>query len=207
MNNKLTTREKRLLYILLCFCIFTAGIYFLISPSISNNLELSEQRDELSVTEAQMQMTLASYESRAEFLTSLQQSTETLYETFYPLSQDEFSDRLVTNLALKHSLTPLSLSMEGIQFLPVTPYLSDGENQQPTDSSGGTDAAPFFGNAYICSASIAVSGSQANFTAMMDELNRYPQVIIRDFSVGTNVNDTQTFTFTAQVLMVESPPL
>ena len=204
MNNKLTTREKRLLYILLCFCIFTAGIYFLISPSITNNLNLSEQQEELLTTETQMQMTLRSAESRAQFLADLQQGSDELFGTLYPLSQEEFSDRLITNLALQHSLMPLSLSIEGIELLPVQPYLSEEESQQQTPEE---ETAPTVGSAYICSASIAVSGSYSSFTAMMDELNSYPQVIIRDFSVGANFEGTQTFTITAQVLMTDAPPL
>lgn len=100
---KLTKREKILIYILSCFLILTAGIYFILLPSYNRYAEVKNQYDEAKYTQTTME---AAIQSISALETAKAEGVVKITE-----KQGLFSDRL-TNEGLDKVLTPLCLSFQ-----------------------------------------------------------------------------------------------
>ncbi len=139
--NKLSRREKFLIYFLVCFLVTIFGTFYVIKPSYEKFVLVNQQAVEAKFTQQSMEMTIdgipASMQARDEAKAKLA-GLKTPFPANLP---NEGIDSLLTQLCLGYSLSPKLLAIENNQFQDVTVF-TEYTNKGASGSVAGADANP-----------------------------------------------------------------
>ena len=113
--NQLSSREKKLLYFLVCFLLIIGGWYFIISPALDKHTALNNEYQSLLMQNSSKQIELQRYLSAPEELKEKQDSLNKIIKKYNPILKDEKIDKLITTLILNNGLDPISLTIGDIQ--------------------------------------------------------------------------------------------
>lgn len=183
--NKLSKREQVLLYILLLFLIFAAGLFLLVKPAIQRVNTLEGTLSDKQMEQVLRRSAIAASTDSETAIETYRAKLEAGYADFYEPKTNEDIDRLVTGLLTKHHFSPVSLAVPGTAQSPIEAYRADDEE------SGGT-AVPAEG--LVCSVTATAEGQMADLVSLAEEVRRLPQMALTGFSQAAG-NNLYTITF------------
>lgn len=198
--NQLSSREKRLLYFLICFLVVVGAWYFLITPQLDKRTDLNAQYEMALNENASKQMELVKVQAAPEQLKQKKESLNEIIEKYNPIMSDEKIDKMVTTLLLSNRLNPRSLTIGEISNV----NLSKDENKQDNTNQETTTE-----NSYVKQVSVIIttSGTLTNILKAVDDFNNMDGIQIASFTYseptpGSLVTDT-TSTMTIIIYMAQ----
>lgn len=177
--NQLTSREKKLLYFLLCFLIVMGGILLIVLPALEKHDELVVSYDNALIENTQKKSELTQIEQAKSQLKTKKESLNKIIKEYNPILKDEKIDELLTTRILVNGLTPKTLQIG--EITDVTLSTTKDNNKDKETST------------YMKQVSIAltVSGSLNQIMNLVDDLNDMKGVEIAGLSY-TKTTDNQT---------------
>lgn len=219
--NKLTKREKLLLYLLGCFLIGLFGFYFVVGPSYRQFIAVNDQATEAEFTQKNMEMTIDGIPASMQARDDANVKLAGLKSPFSQILPNEKVDSLLTQLCLSHGLSPRVLAIQSNEVQAVDIFkeytgknksaamIGSGENTgaaSTTDTGSAaatTDSAtsgtePGFGSGIQTTTSVVemqLTGNQSSFYQLLDDVDKRPDMIISAFKIEPSVSaDTVTST-------------
>lgn len=200
--NQLSSREKKLLYFLICFLIVVGSWLFLITPLLDKHSELNIEYQNILMENSNKQVELTRYQTAPELLKTKKESLQKIIEDYHPILKDEEIDKLLTTLLLNNHLEPISLSMSELQNVT----LSSNNNQTNTEETNqdNTQQQNTVSSDYVkqVSIQISVSGSLDYLTKTIDDLNAMDGVQVSAFNYTNNVDSNGTISTTASFTII-----
>lgn len=191
--NKLSKRERVLLYILLLFVIFAAGLFLLVQPSIQRYDALDVTLADKTMEQALRRAAISGAAQSERAIADYREKLKAGYADFYEPMTNEDIDRLITGMLEKHQLTPVSLSVPGTLETSVEPY-------QPEHVDDIPDTAVAAAEGLVCSVTATVDGAMQSLTALAEEVRAAPQLTLTGFS---RMDTNNQFTVTIDVYLFE----
>lgn len=206
--NKLSRREKFLIYFLVCFLIGLFGLYFVVKPSYEKFIVVNEQAAEAKFTQQSMEMTIDGIPATMQARDDANAKLAGLKTPFSAKLPNEGVDSLLTQMCLGYSLSPRVLAIESnaLQGVPTfTEYYSNSgaaaavgtteTNADSADAEKSADTAPSGGNSggagvqtWSSVVNMQLTGNQTNFYRLLDGVGARPDMIISDFYIEPLVN-------------------
>lgn len=198
--NQLSSREKRLLYFLICFLVVVGAWYFLITPQLDKRTDLNAQYEMALNENASKQMELVKVQAAPEQLKQKKESLNEIIEKYNPIMSDEKIDKMVTTLLLSNRLNPRSLTIGEISNV----NLSKDENKQDNTNQETTTESSYVKQVSV---TISTSGTLTNILKAVDDFNNMDGIQIASFTyseptAGSLVTDT-TSTMTIIIYMAQ----
>lgn len=209
--NKLSKREKVLLYILLCFLLCIGGIYLLILPALNRYGASATRYQELSHTQRIMQQTIAGLEETKQSIEVEREEAASEGDYFYSVMDNEEIDRMITDLVLKHSLTPVSFSMTQTEEKPLAAY--EKEDSQSSSSASGSSASSSSAASsdqeqgpmlLTNTVSMQFKGERDNVIELVDEISRLDSIMVTNVTMDNTGKADPPYTMTLELYMLES---
>lgn len=163
MNYKLSSREIKLLYILLLLLIVVFGWFFAINPALEKTNAKQNQLATLEIQRDNVKNTYQSYVTAKEGLITEKEKSEIMKGAYLPLGESEDLDELLTGIALRYGLVPLNLKIESIKTADNTKYLEERKKQ-------GNISDDII--VYSVKVNMSVSGELSKVIAMGDEISQ-----------------------------------
>ncbi|MDD3049146.1 MAG: hypothetical protein PHQ89_04125 [Bacilli bacterium] len=182
MNYKLSKREKTLMYILLLLIIVLVGWFLLLEPSLSEYTEKQSQLSENKIKLNGLKSTYADYEDAP--TKALDESAKyiTNKEKFYKAMTNEDIDKLLTRMALLHSLKPVNLNIGEISAADEIVSYDDSldkEETTKTESTTGTEKTILVNKVEV---SMSLAGEINNAFALADEIKDNSALRLKSYS-------------------------
>lgn len=151
--NKLTSREKVLIYILIILLILCFGWLILLQPQLNNNSSLKSEKDAYELQLSELQANSGTTTETVDIV-KLNQQVKELSDKLYNKMTKEDIDKLVTELATNHRIVPKTLSMSEITQTDLSSSTSDSTSQSTdttsNDSSKDTKKEAISAHVYTC---------------------------------------------------------
>ncbi|WP_270639280.1 type II secretion system protein GspM [Longibaculum muris] len=117
--DQLSSREKKLLYFLVCFLIVVGGWFFVIVPALDKNTVLNKEYQDILMENASIQTDLSQYLSAQDQLKVEQDNLKQVIENYNPILSTEKIDKLITTTFLSQGLTPTSLTLSDVTAVKI----------------------------------------------------------------------------------------
>lgn len=181
--NQLSTREKKLLYFLLCFLLVIGGWILLLSPMLDKKTALKAEYETVLMQNTNKQIELAKVQAAPEQLKIKKESLSKIIEKYNPILKDEKIDKLLTTLILKNGLNPKSLQIGEITDMKIT----DEKQNKNTET---------IQTSYVkqVTVNLTVSGNLNQITKAIDDLNAMDGTQISGFNYSEAVSASQVQT-------------
>ena len=192
--NQLSSREKKLLYFLVCFLLIIGGWYFIISPALDKHTALNNEYQSLLMQNSSKQIELQRYLSAPEELKEKQDSLNKIIKKYNPILKDEKIDKLVTTLILNNGLDPISLTIGDIQDVQLQ---QDNTNETNNTENEAEQSA------YVkqISVNITVLGTLTQMTKTIDDLHDMEGVQVSSFQYSESMSNTNEKTATMTIIL------
>ena len=173
--NKLSKREKILLYILAIVVLLAGGWYVFIFPVFTQYEDAQQKIAEEKLIEQQMRICIQNADVIGKKIDAVNSSIDSISSVYYAPMTDNELDALVTGLLLRHNLTPQSLSMNFSEQNDLAPV---GGIDAKTESETRVQSE-------IVKSSIAVEvkGQWNDFVTLAEEIRVNPSILIADFQI------------------------
>lgn len=125
--NKLTKREKVLLYILLLVVIIASIGTFITKPLLDKNSELRDELFELEADEFLIRYGISKLEMEKKNVIDLEDEVQELLGGIYPKMGNNEIDTLVTDIVLLYNLEPQSINISSAAMRDFNPYMEKTE--------------------------------------------------------------------------------
>ena len=102
--NKLTKREKILLYILACVVIFVGAFYLFINPALNEEIDLKAELNEAKIQKQEMSIKIKFAETLNSLINSNSEEIAALSADLYPMMSNDQIDSIITKQLLKNNL-------------------------------------------------------------------------------------------------------
>lgn len=192
--DKLTDRERILLYILLWVIIISGSFYFLLFPAINSNMEMNSTIEGNRILIQNMQAVKNSIADTEKTAGDLKAKTAALQQGFFSTDVNmEALDVFVTSIALGTGVKPQNLTISG-------PAMRDSTNVSQT--AGDSQDAVSNG---ITTYTIDINGSTtaAQFAKLTDALGNRSQLFIRN-ATFTEKEGSGTYSITIDIFLLPS---
>ncbi len=137
---KLSKREKLMLYVLALIAIITGGLYFLILPTIDNYIAYSDEVAEVETLVSEMELQITTIPTLEAEVARYQEEKAKQKGTLYaPMSLDQL-DALITGMLQSAAFTISSLEMSEMTMESVAPFGANAE--EATDGAMATASYP-----------------------------------------------------------------
>jgi hypothetical protein len=172
--NKLTKREKLLIYILGCFLIGLFGFYFVVGPSYRQFITVNDQAGEAEFTQKNMEMVIDGIPASMQARDDTNLKLASLKSPFSQALPNEGVDRLLTQLCLSHGLAPQVLAIQSNEAKAVSIFkeytgknksaamIGSGENN---GSSSGTQTETTTSGSATGTSDSSGSGTEPGFAS------------------------------------------
>ena len=192
--NQLSSREKKLLYFLVCFLLIIGGWYFIISPALDKHTALNNEYQSLLMQNSSKQIELQRYLSAPEELKEKQDSLNKIIKKYNPILKDEKIDKLITTLILNNGLDPISLTIGDIQDVQLQ---QDNTNETNNTENEAEQSA------YVkqISVNITVLGTLTQMTKTIDDLHDMEGVQVSSFQYSESMSNTNEKTATMTIIL------
>lgn len=204
-----------LLKLLACVLIIFFSFRFFIFPGVEKHQDLTSQKDTLTYQKEEMQQIISSKETREKLIEKQKENLAESAEGFYEGMENQQLDELITGLALRHNLFPVSLNISqpvaGIPGAYQSGTTSDNstntessentdniENIDNSESSESSDSSDLTVNSnnfvpYLSTVTVSVTlqGTEGQIRELIDDVAKnYPGIQIRtmDMQKATYVN-------------------
>ena len=175
---QLSLREKRLLYILVCFLIVVAGWFFVIIPSIDNYQSVCKDYQEAVEKKSSLDTELQTYLDAPGLLASQKESYQIIIDKYNPLLTNEKIDKLLTTAFLSYGLNPISMEISNV---------SDSTASDSTD-----ETTELSSNIIQAAVDVSVKGTFKQITDVVAYLSNMKGIEISTFNYGGDSSSSQT---------------
>lgn len=176
MRPELTQRDIFLLKLAFSVLIVFMTVRFLIMPQVSGIQEGRIQKEELLQTKEEMEAAMASIPSLEQSIETRKEELAKASEDYYDVMENRQVDEILTGLAVRMNLFPVSLSIEEAEPEIPAPYVYSVVPDPPEAVSEN----------YVLTAggNMVLRGSRENVFRFMDTIEReYPSVQVRTVNI------------------------
>lgn len=171
MKLELTENDIILLKLAASILVAFLVIRFLLIPEIGRFQDNCMQRDELLETADEMQAAIDQIPALEEEIADRQKELEEVSAVYYEPMENHQVDELLTGLALKHGLFPVSLAIEEAVPKIPEPYLYGVTADQTAAASDHYMQA--------AAGDMVLRGTEAQFFSFLDDVeNNYPALFL-----------------------------
>lgn len=209
MRLEITQRDVILLKVAFTILILVFGVRFLIMPQIGKMQESDARLEATKVTVDEMQSKIDSIPMLEQEKVKLTEEFQTMSSPYYSSMESREIDELITGIALKHKLFPMSLVIDekNHDTFPAYIYsalaiakeaeeaLNEEEDAQASDESAdeSSDAVPEDENMQNISqgllnqnpVSFSVRGKEKKIMEFLNDLYKnYPSIEVKSFTIN-----------------------
>lgn len=202
--NSLTSREKKLLYFLLCFLVVMGGIFLLLMPAINRYEESSTQLEEKRMAQSQMDLSIQSLPLNEKNLEQVKARLQEEKSGYFSVMTNQDIDRTVTGMVSKHLPISSELDITSPMRKEITAY---GPNQKSSGSSSASalsEEEQSDSKTWVSQVKLKSAGNLTGLINLVAEVNDHPSIRIIQMK---NSLDNQTGSYnvdiTFEVLMIE----
>lgn len=192
MFNSLTTREKKLLFILLIFLLIMGSWFICIRPSLESYRKKSSELSNKTTTLAQLKSELKLYQEAPSQLASQTKSYNQLTKKYYTEKSNDQLSRLFSQKMEDYNLSPQSLTISDSNSTSSSSSSSSSTSSSSSDTNG---------ESRVVSKSITITytGSLDDTKSFLTSVNKdMKHVIVNSFSEGSSSSsDSSTTTTTS----------
>ena len=201
MKLTLTERDKKILKIVACAAILVLAFQFLLGPAWERKQALEAEVEATALQKQEWMLDIDRLDALHAEVYEQEYAIKSAYTHYYSEIETETMDRVVTNLALRHGLFPVSLSLAPARAEGVAPF--------------GVEEAPQVNFIRIAEMSFVLQGTTQQWMEMIDDINlHYPGLRVLSFTTsdidylqenGHAVSTTE-INCTLQILMFSDEP-
>lgn len=203
--NKLTSREKVLIYILIILLILCFGWLILLQPQLNNNSSLKSENDAYELQLSELQANSGTTTETVDIV-KLNQQVKELSDQLYNKMTKEDIDKLVTELATNHRIVPKTLSMSEITQTDLSSSTSDSTSESTdttsNDSSKDTKKEATSANVYTCVVQQTCTGTQAQLEKLLDDVKAMNGIYVTSVSYENGTGNLD-LSITYTIYMIE----
>lgn len=203
--NKLTSREKVLIYILIILLILCFGWLILLQPQLNNNSSLKSENDAYELQLSELQANSGTTTETVDIV-KLNQQVKELSDKLYNKMTKEDIDKLVTELATNHRIVPKTLSMSEITQTDLSSSTSDSTSQSTdttsNDSSKDTKKEATSAHVYTCVVQQTYTGTQAQLKKLLDDVKAMNGIYVTSVSYENGTGNLD-LSITYTIYMIE----
>lgn len=203
--NKLTSREKVLIYILIILLILCFGWLILLQPQLNNNSSLKSEKDAYELQLSELQANSGTTTETVDIV-KLNQQVKELSDQLYNKMTKEDIDKLVTELATNHRIVPKTLSMSEITQTDLSSSTSDSTSQSTdttsNDSSKDTKKEATSAHVYTCVVQQTCTGTQAQLEKLLDDVKAMNGIYVTSVSYENGTGNLD-LSITYTIYMIE----
>ena len=201
--NKLSSREKVLIYILIILLILCFGWLILLQPQLNNNSTLQSEKEAYELQLNELQSNSLTTNETVD-IAKLNQQVKELSDQLYNKMTKEDIDKLVTELATTHRIVPKTLSMSEITQTDLSSSDSSSESTNTSDDSSSnkksTDSSS--ANVYTCTVQQTCTGTQAQLEKLFDDVKAMNGIYITSVSYQNGTGNLD-LSITYTIYMIE----
>ena len=203
--NKLTSREKILIYILIILLILCFGWLILLQPQLNNNSSLKSENDAYELQLSELQANSGTTTETVDIV-KLNQQVKELSDKLYNKMTKEDIDKLVTELATNHRIVPKTLSMSEITQTDLSSSTSDSTSESTdttsNDSSKDTKKEATSANVHTCVVQQTCTGTQAQLEKLLDDVKAMNGIYVTSVSYENGTGNLD-LSITYTIYMIE----
>ena len=201
--NKLSSREKVLIYILVILLILCFGWLILLQPQLNNNSTLQSEKEAYELQLNELQSNSLTTNETVDIV-KLNQQVKELSDQLYNKMTKEDIDKLVTELATTHRIVPKTLSMSEITQTDLSSSDSSSESTSTSDDSSSdkksTDSSS--ASVYVCTVQQTCTGTQAQLEKLFDDVKAMNGIYITSVSYQNGTGNLD-LSITYTIYMIE----
>ena len=180
MKLELTQKDLFLLKLSLSVLIIFFTIRFAVMPGISRYQENILKRQELRETMAEMQDAIDKTPEKTKLAEEKLEELRQASKDYYEIMENREMDGIITGLALKHGLFPVSLTLE-----QAAPGIADPYRYAPEQTNEEPVSDTYM---QIGTARLMLQGDEDKLLAFVDDVeSHYPAIKVRSLSVSRNI--------------------
>lgn len=194
--NRLSKREKRLIYLLLCLVITAGTFCLLVLPASSARSAAVEELETAKMEYREMQIKLDAGKELNSRRDSLKQQYDELYASlFHAADTEEAMEFYVTDIALSVGVTPDSLSIRTAERAAAQQFGAAVQEKSATDEQMG-----------ILSITMDLSGrcTPAQFIALMNAYDSTSKLLVSTASFDEGTDGNGSFVLSVQLPLAET---
>ena len=180
MKLELTQKDLFLLKLSLSVLIIFFTIRFAVMPGISRYQENILKRQELREIMAEMQDAIDKTPEKTKLAEEKLEELRQASKDYYEIMENREMDGIITGLALKHGLFPVSLTLE-----QAAPGIADPYRYAPEQTNEEPVSDTYM---QIGTARLMLQGDEDKLLAFVDDVeSHYPAIKVRSLSVSRNI--------------------
>lgn len=201
--NKLSSREKVLIYILVILLILCFGWLILLQPQLNNNSTLQSEKEAYELQLNKLQSNSLTTNETVDIV-KLNQQVKELSDQLYNKMTKEDIDKLVTELATTHHIVPKTLSMSEITQTDLSSSDSSSESTSTSDDSSSNKKSTDSSSAsvYTCTVQQTCTGTQAQLEKLFDDVKAMNGIYITSVSYQNGTGNLD-LSITYTIYMIE----
>ncbi|WP_405316985.1 hypothetical protein [Faecalibacillus faecis] len=201
--NKLSSREKVLIYILIILLILCFGWLILLQPQLNNNSTLQSEKEAYELQLNELQSNSLTTNETVDIV-KLNQQVKELSDQLYNKMTKEDIDKLVTELATTHHIVPKTLSMSEITQTDLSSSDSSSESTSTSDDSSSNKKSTDSSSAsvYTCTVQQTCTGTQAQLEKLFDDVKAMNGIYIASVSYQNGTGNLD-LSITYTIYMIE----
>lgn len=201
--NKLSSREKVLIYILIILLILCFGWLILLQPQLNNNSTLQSEKEAYELQLNELQSNSLTTNETVDIV-KLNQQVKELSDQLYNKMTKEDIDKLVTELATTHHIVPKTLSMSEITQTDLSSSDSSSESANTSDDSSSNKKSTDSSSAsvYTCTVQQTCTGTQAQLEKLFDDVKAMNGIYITSVSYQNGTGNLD-LSITYTIYMIE----
>lgn len=201
--NKLSSREKVLIYILVILLILCFGWLILLQPQLNNNSTLQSEKEAYELQLNELQSNSLTTNETVDIV-KLNQQVKELSDQLYNKMTKEDIDKLVTELTTTHRIVPKTLSMSEITQTDLSSSDSSSESTSTSDDSSSNKKSTDSSSAsvYTCTVQQTCTGTQAQLEKLFDDVKAMNGIYITSVSYQNGTGNLD-LSITYTIYMIE----
>lgn len=198
--SQLSSREKKLLYVLTCFLIVVGGWFFVVVPGLDSYSALNAEYDNVVYQKPTLESQLEDYLAAPALLKTKKDSYEDIINKYNKKMSNEKIDKMITTALLSHGLRPKSLGITGVQSVTST---NATETATTDNKSTTTSDKAVVSNLLQATVSVSVEGTMQQMSSLTGYLNNLKGVQISSLSFTNDVLGKSTIQLSIVVYMID----
>lgn len=201
--NKLSSREKVLIYVLVIILILCFGWLILLQPQLNNNSSLKSENDAYELQLSELKSNSGTTTETVDIV-KLNQQVKELSDQLYNKMTKEDIDKLVTELATTHRIVPKTLSMSELTQTDLSSLDSSSESTNTSDDSSSNKKSTDSSSAsvYTCTVQQTCTGTQAQLEKLFDDVKAMNGIYITSVSYQNGTGNLD-LSITYTIYMIE----
>ena len=189
---KLTKREKTLIYILICFLFIVGGWFLLLNPALEKDVAIKEEYLQVQSQLTTLKQQLKDYESAPEQLQIIEESYKEIADQYKAVLSNDDIDKYLTTKVLANGFRPKSMSIGAITDAS-TKSASNNSDSKTTSSSVLKQVT----------VTMSLSGNFNNLKKLMTAIEQEKGVEIATLTYQLSSQEANTVSLSFVMYMIE----